>query len=387
MRRRIAVVTGTRAEYGHLYWLLRAIESDPRLKLQLVVTGMHLSSRFGRTVTAIRSDGFRPAAEIPFDLSSDRPECLAAASGRSIGDFAEAFRQLKPELLVLLGDRFELLAAAQAALFLRIPIAHIHGGERTEGVIDEAIRHSLTKMALLHFPAAPEYASRIVRMGEDPSRVFCCGAPGLDHVWRTPPMTREELEASIGFSLKSPSALVTFHPETLEAGAAAHGAESLLAALDAARLRLLFTGTNSDPEGREISRRVRAFVRKNPAKSVFVESLGQRRYFSALRLVDLMIGNSSSGLIEAPSFGLPAVNIGDRQRGRLRGENVVDCKPSKVSILAAIRKALSPAFQARARRGKNPYDPRGDGKVSERIKNVIAAATLVNESLKKRFCD
>lgn len=344
--RRIAVVTGTRAEYGLLYWLIRSLHEDAEVELQLVVTGMHLSPEFGLTVRDIERDGFPIADRVEMLLSSDTPEGIAKSIGLGTIGFADTFRRLRPDVLVLLGDRFEMLAAAQAAMVARIPIAHLHGGESTFGLIDEAIRHAVTKMAHLHFVAAEDYGRRVIQMGEQPDRVFVHGTPGLDHLAGMDWMSRQDLSDSLGLALGSPLFLVTYHPVTLDDGSA-ESMEALLTALDAfPEASIVFTWPNADTGGRVLISMIEAYVARNPHRATAVASLGQRRYLSAMRLADAVIGNSSSGLTEAPALRRPTVNLGERQDGRLKADSVVDCAESPEEIVAAIRHALSPEMQA-----------------------------------------
>lgn len=344
-RRRIAVVTGTRAEYGLLYWLIRDLHEDPDVELQLVVTGMHLSADFGLTVRDIERDGFPIAERVEMLLASDTPVGIAKSIGVGTIGFADAFQRLGPDLVVLLGDRFEVLAAAQAAMVARLPIAHIHGGESTFGLIDEAIRHAVTKMAHLHFVAADAYGRRVIQMGEQPDRVFVHGTPGLDHLVGMDWMSRQDLSDSFGLTLGSPLFLVTYHPVTLDDGSAG-SMEALLTALDAfPDASIIFTRPNADTGGRILISMIEAYVDRNPGRATAVASLGQRRYLSALRLADAVIGNSSSGLTEAPALRRPTVNLGERQDGRLKADSVIDCAESPEDIVAAIRRALSPEMQ------------------------------------------
>ena len=382
--RKICVVTGTRAEYGLLYWLLRDIEEDEALELQLAVTGMHLSPEFGLTYTVIESDGFTIDERVEMLLSSDTPVGIAKAIGLGVIGFADAFARLRPDLVVILGDRFEILAAAQAALVAKIPIAHIHGGEATKGLIDDPIRHAVTKMAHFHFVAAEPFRRRVVQLGEHPNRVHVVGAPGLDHLRRSELLDREALEASLGVELLTPTLLVTYHPVTLDTGDPTQPMRELLAALDERPDALaIFTKANADTDGRVINEMIDAYVAAHPDRSKVFTSLGQQRYLSALHQIDAVVGNSSSGIIEAPAAGVPTVNIGDRQGGRLRAASVVDCAADRYAIGRALEKALAPAFRMEVRRMTSPY---GDGDASRRIKRLLKGAQLEGV-LKKGFCD
>jgi UDP-hydrolysing UDP-N-acetyl-D-glucosamine 2-epimerase len=366
--RRVAVATTSRADYGLLSWLLKGLESDRRFSLQLVACGSHLSPRFGRTIREIESDGFRVAARVDTLPRTDSDAGVAEAIGRGAVGFAEAFRRLAPDLLLVLGDRYELLSAASAALAMRIPIAHVHGGESTEGVLDEQVRHAVSKMSHLHFPAAETYRRRLIAMGEDPRFVFSFGAPGLEAIRRLEPEPREALERRLGVTVDRGTLLVTYHPD--RTGAA--GLRALFAALDRLGLRAVFTAANADAGGSALNRLAAAYCAKREGRCVFVSSLGHRLYLSLARLCGAVVGNSSSGIIEVPSLGVPTVNVGDRQKGRLRSPSVIDCAPARSAIEAALRRALTPAFRRRCR-GKNAY---GDGRFSERAIGVLARAPL-----------
>lgn len=344
-KRKICVVTGTRAEYGLLYWLIKEIQEDSDLKLQLVATGMHLSPEFGLTYRDIERDGLTIDEKVEMLLSSDTPTGIAKSIGLGVIGFADAFERLKPDLLVLLGDRYEILAAAQAALVANIPVAHIHGGELTEGAIDESIRHCITKMSQIHFVAAEPYRKRVIQLGESPDKVFNFGAPGVEAILRLKKMDLSDLEKELNFKLGDKFFLVTYHPVTTELKEIESAMKQLLNALDEfPDYRILFTRPNSDTGGRIIGKRIDEYVEKNP-KRVFVSaSLGQLRYLNAMRLCSAVIGNSSSGIIEAPVFSTPTVNIGNRQQGRLRAVSVIDCKEDKDEIVKSIEKALSQDF-------------------------------------------
>jgi len=382
-KRKIAVVTGTRAEYGLLYWIIKEIHDDPDLILQLVVTGMHLSPEFGLTYKEIEADGFPIAEKVEMLLSSDTEVGISTSIGLGIMGFAKAFDRLKPDILVVLGDRFEILAAATAAVVARIPIAHIHGGEATEGVIDEAIRHAMTKMSHIHFPATDLYARRIRQMGEDPDKVFVFGAPGLDNIYGLKLPGGEELsrELKIGFGEKV--AVITYHPVTLEEHNAKQHMANLLVALAGRELTLVFTHANADTGGRIINQMIADFVKNEPNVYAFT-SLGQRRYLGLLSIADVMVGNSSSGIIEAPSFQLPVVNIGDRQRGRVRAANVIDCGIGEQEIAIALDQALTKEFRESLKNLINPY---GTGQTSSRIVDVLRNIRLDEGLIKKRFKD
>lgn len=378
--RRICVVTGSRAEYGILYWLLREIAVDATLELQLVATAMHLSPEFGLTYRQIEKDGFRIDAKVEMLLSSDSAVGIAKSIGIGVGGFADAFDRLKPDLLVLAGDRFELLAAAQAALVAGIPIAHISGGDTTEGAYDESIRHSLTKMAHLHFVTNELSARRVRQMGENPAHIHNVGAPQLDHLRRGALLSRVQLEQALDFQLKRRNLLVTFHPATLERQSPAEQFAELLAALGALGqdIGIIFTLPNADNHGRALIGMINDFVaRAGRGRAVAHASLGQATYLSALAQVDALVGNSSSALVEAPSLRKPAVNVGERQKGRLRAASVIDCAPQREAIRAAIEKALALDCSAVT----NPY---GGGDSATRIAQVLRSAVL-RELRQKHF--
>jgi UDP-hydrolysing UDP-N-acetyl-D-glucosamine 2-epimerase len=381
--RKIAVVTGTRAEYGLLYWIIKGIHEDPGLEMQLIVTGMHLSPEFGCTVRDIEKDGFPIAEKIEMLLSSDSEVSISVSMGIGLIGFAKAYERLKPDVLLVLGDRFEILSAVSAAVPLRIPVAHIHGGESTEGVMDEQFRHAITKMSAIHFPAMERYADRIIRMGEKPERVYCFGAPGLDNLYKLKLMTRNELIKELDIPENTKIGAVTFHPETIDGFPVESQARELLKALS--KIKDVFwvvTMSNADPGGRAIQALMENFVSKNIDRSKMFMSLGQLRYLSLLKHAHLMVGNSSSGIIEAPSFRLPVVNIGDRQRGRIRSGNIIDVPVCKEEgIIKAIKKAISVTFVDSLKGLENPY---GKGKTSVKIVRVLKKVNLTGV-VKKTF--
>lgn len=382
--RKICVVTGSRAEYGLLYWLLKEIQGDTELELQMVVTGMHLSPEFGLTWRQIADDGFVINRKVEMLLSSDTPVGISKSMGLGLIGFADALNDLQPDILVVLGDRFEIFAAAQAAMNLRIPIAHIHGGELSEGAVDDVIRHALTKMSHLHFTATETYRRRVIQLGEHPERVFNVGAPGLDNVYRLPLLGRQAFEEAIGFKLGVRNVLVTFHPVTLENATAAEQFGQLLQALDSFDdVHIIFTYSNADADGRVIATLIEDYRARHPQRVAAFVSLGSLRYLSAMRYVDAVVGNSSSGILEAPAFKIPTINIGDRQRGRLWASSVMHCPPEA----AAIRETLSNVWSGKLRdfltQVKNPY---GDGGASGKIKAKLKSFNL-GECLKKRFYD
>jgi GDP/UDP-N,N'-diacetylbacillosamine 2-epimerase (hydrolysing) len=380
-KRKICVVTGTRAEYGLLRWLMRGIKDDPALTLQVIATGMHLSPEFGLSWRAIVDDGFVIDRKVDMLLSGDSPAAIAKSTGLGMIGLADALAQLQPDLMLVLGDRFEIFAAAAAALVARIPIAHLHGGEATEGAIDEALRHSITKMSHLHFVAHEQYRQRVIQLGEHPSRVWHVGGLGVDAIKRTKLLTRAALESELDFSLGEKSLLVTFHPATLETSTAGEQMQALLDAL-ASRgdTRLIFTLPNADTDGRVLASMVHAFAQDHANARVFA-SLGQLRYLSCVAQVDGVVGNSSSGLAEVPSFRKGTVNIGDRQRGRLKAASVIDCAPTREAIDRALDQLYAPAFRAVLESTANPY---GDGGASERILETIKRIPL-HDLLKKSF--
>lgn len=381
--KKICVVTGTRAEYGLLYWLMKEIDIDPDFELQLVVTGMHLSPEFGLTYKEIEKE-FRINKKIEMLLSSDTPVGISKSMGLAQISFAECFNELQPDLLIVLGDRYEIFSAASAAMIARIPIAHLHGGETTEGAFDESIRHSITKMAHLHFTAAEEYRNRVIQLGEHPNRVFNVGGMGIENIKRLKLLSKEEFEHSIDFKLGEKNLLVTFHPVTLEHGTAQEQFKALLEALDTLKnTHIIFTKANSDTDGRIINQMIDDYVSKNTHRAISFASLGQLRYLSALQYVDAVVGNSSSGLLEAPCFKIATINIGDRQKGRLKAASVIDCIPEKSAIFAAIQKTYSEELQSIVSNTINPY---GDGIASFKIIEILKNVELPS-LLKKSFYD
>lgn len=366
--RKICVITGTRAEYGLLRWVMQGIKDDPELTLQIIATGMHLSPEFGLTYQAIEQDGFQIDRKVEMLTSSDTPVGIAKSMGLGLIGFADALNELRPDLIVVLGDRFEIFSTVSAALVARIPVAHLHGGETTEGAFDEALRHSITKMSHLHFVAAEAYRQRVIQLGEQPDRVFLVGGLGIDNIKRLKLLDRTELEASLGFKLGQKNMLITFHPVTLETATAENQMEELLAALAALKdTQLIFTLPNADTDGRALIKRVEQFVAQHPNARAYT-SLGQLRYLSCIAQVDGVVGNSSSGLAEVPSFKKGTINIGDRQRGRLQAASVINCEPTRQSISAALKSLYNADFQASLSNVVNPY---GEGGASEKVVEII----------------
>ena len=385
-QRKICVVTTSRADFGLLAGLMKAIRTDCVLQLQVIASGTHLSPAFGLTVREIEAEGFKIDRKIDLRLKGTDGVANLKSIGAGLAAFADALAGLKPALVVLLGDRFELIAPAVSALMLRIPLAHIHGGERSEGAIDESVRHAITKMASIHFAGTEIYRRRIVQMGESPKRVFNFGAPGLDRLY-APLLTREELEHQIGFRLQPPVAIVTYHPVTLDPSGLDAQIRNLVSAIKMSGINAIFTMANADARGARINAHLHRACTQNTERFKWMPHLGHLRYLSCLRHCTMMIGNSSSGLTEAPSFRLPVVNIGDRQRGRVRAANVIDVPCSRAGILRGINRAGSPKFRRSLRDMRNPYDRFHDGRASERIKNVLRDVALSDGLLKKRFHD
>lgn len=382
MKRKICVVTGTRAEYGLLRWVLEEIKNDPYLELQLLVTGSHLSHEFGMTHQQIIDDGYEINKKVEILLSTDSSVGIAKSMGLGFIGFADALSELQPDILVLLGDRFEIFAMAGTALVMDIPIAHLHGGEKTEGAFDEAFRHAITKMSHLHFVAAAEYSKRVIQLGESPTTVFQVGGLGVDGIKRTLLMTRSELESSMNFKFGKKNLLVTFHPVTLEPGSAESQMSALLESLsNLTDTRIIFTAPNADTGGRGLIEILEKYVR-NHDNSKLYKSLGQRRYLSCLAYVDAVIGNSSSGLLEAPSFKIGTINIGDRQGGRLQATSVINAAPDSANIDKALKYLYTAEFQKNLANTVNPY---GDGGASEKIVRIIKSCDLTGLRKKKFF--
>lgn len=387
MKKKICVVTGTRAEYGLLRPVMDKIKKDEDLLLQIIATGAHLSSEFGLTYREIEKDGFVIDEKVEMLLSVDSDTGVVKSTGLGMIGFADAFRHLQPTMLLVLGDRYEIFAAASAAMLMNIPIAHIHGGELTYGAVDDSIRHCITKMSLLHFPSTEEYRQRIIRMGESPERVFNVGALGVENIRKTSLMSREELTDSLQFEVSKDTALVTFHPVTREADSSREQFRQLLSAIDSYDgLRCIFTKANADTGGREINQMIDDFVERSGGRHIAFASMGQKRYLSAMKWAGMVIGNSSSGIIEAPSFYIPTINIGTRQEGRVYAESVVNCGALEKDIRIAIEETENLLFQEKVRNVINPYEREG---TSNNILLNTKKFLLLEQDwiFKKRFYD
>lgn len=381
---KVCVVTGTRAEYGLFYWLLKRLQQDTFFELQLVATGMHLSPEFGNTYKEIESDGFVINDKVEILLSGDSPSAITKSTGLALIGFAECYKQLKPDLMLLLGDRYEAMAAAQAAMFANIPIAHIHGGEATFGAIDESIRHAISKMSHIHFAATEVYRQRLIQMGEQPDMVHDVGALGVESAKRTSLMSHAQLQESINFKLGEKFFLVTYHPVTQDLQGQRHGIDALLAALDKySDYKILITFPNADTHGRELINIIKRFAQAQPERVYLTESLGRIRYLSALKLCQCVIGNSSSGIIEAPSYRTPTVNIGSRQQGRVCADSVFHCDNQVEEIQACINKALAVNNREEISIFSNPYEKESS---SASIVSILKKAEL-KKLAKKVFFD
>jgi len=379
-QRKICIVTGTRAEYGLLYRLMRNIAEDEQLQLQLVITGMHLSPEFGLTYREIETDGFMIDAKVEMLLSSDTPVGIAKSMGMGIIGFADVLDRLQPDFIVVLGDRYEILAAAQAAMAARIPIAHIAGGDTTEGAFDEAIRHSITKMSHLHFVTNEISAKRVKQMGENPEHVFCVGSPSIDQIKSLKLFTKEELEKELNFTFRSRNILVTFHPATLDQQNPAEQFQEILDGLESfgEDLGIIFTKPNSDTYGRTLIQMIDEYVAKHPRHTCAYTNLGQKRYFSVIEQMDAVLGNSSSGIYEVPSFKKVTINVGERQKGRIQVASIINCLPEKKAVIDAIKHS----FTIDCSDVVNPY---GDGTSSKKILSILKSDFNRNELIKKHF--
>ena len=382
--KKICVLTATRAEYGLLKPIIKKLGLIPEFDVRVAVTGAHLSPEFGLTYREIEKDGIRIDEKIEILLSGDTPAAISKSMGLALIGFGDYFGRLKPDMLVVLGDRYESLAVASAAMNQRVPIAHLYGGETTEGAVDENIRHAITKLSYLHFTSTETYRQRVIQLGEAPERVFCVGAVGIENIHNEKLMSKEELEEYLQFSLDRPYAVVTFHPVTLENNTSGDQIRSLLDALRECNMKIIFTKANSDENGRIINQMIDAYTTVN-GNAIACESLGMVAYLSALRYCAMVIGNSSSGLLEAPSFGIPTINIGDRQKGRIQADSVINCEPNKESIMDAIHMAQQEGFKEKARQTSNPY---GDGNTSDKVVERIQDFLLHEKiHLKKTFFD
>lgn len=383
--KKVCIVSGTRAEYGLLKPLIKRIKNDDELTLQLVVTGMHLSPEFGLTYKEIENDGFIIDEKVEMLLSSDTSIGISKSTALAMISFAEVFERLKPDMLIILGDRYEMFAVASTAMNFKIPIAHIHGGETTEGAVDEAIRHSITKMSYLHFTSEEEYRERVIQLGEEPKRVYNVGAISKDSIKEIKLLSKEELETSIKMKFDKNIALLTFHPTTLENDTSKEQFTELLKALDEMKdFKVIFTKANSDANGRIINNMIDEYVKVRKNKCTAFSSLGQLKYLSAMKYCNVVIGNSSSGIIEAPLFNKPSINIGDRQKGRIQKTTIINCKPQKEEIKKSINLALSSEF-INLNVDNNFME---QGFVSDKIIKVIKDYLKNNNiSLKKKFYD
>lgn len=384
--KRIGIMTGTRAEYGLLKSLMQEINKDNDLELYLIVSGMHLSPEFGMTYKEIEEDGFEINAKVEMLLSSDSPAGISKSIGLGVIGFADEFQRADLDMLILLGDRYEALSAAISAMVMRIPIAHLHGGELTEGAIDEGIRHSITKMSYLHFTSTEQYRNRVIQLGENPERVFYVGALGVENIKKINLMTKEELERSIHFEIDENTVIVTYHPVTLENNTVEEQFLNLLEVLDRnPKIRMIFTKANADTNGRIVNELIDKYAAQNSERACAFMSLGQKRYLSALKYCRIVIGNSSSGIIEAPSFGKPIINIGDRQKGRICADSVINCGYTQQEIQRAMETALTEEFENKASNCRNPYEKEN---TAANIISVIKDYLLNDKiKLKKGFYD
>lgn len=384
--KRIGIMTGTRAEYGLLKSLMQEINKDNDMELYLIVSGMHLSPEFGMTYQEIEEDGFEINAKVEMLLSSDSPAGISKSIGLGVIGFADEFQRADLDMLILLGDRYEALSAAISAMVMRIPIAHLHGGELTEGAIDEGIRHSITKMSYLHFTSTEQYRNRVIQLGENPERVFYVGALGVENIKKINLMTKEELERSIHFEIDENTVIVTYHPVTLENNTVEEQFLNLLEVLDRnPKIRMIFTKANADTNGRIVNELIDKYAAQNSERACAFVSLGQKRYLSALKYCRIVIGNSSSGIIEAPSFGKPIINIGDRQKGRICADSVINCGYTQQEIQQAMETALTEEFENKASNCRNPYEKEN---TAANIISVIKDYLLNDKiKLKKGFYD
>lgn len=381
--KKVCVITGTRAEYGLLYWTLKALEKEPKIDLQICVTGMHLSPEFGLTYQQIEADGFTIDYKVETLLSSDTGTAISKSIGLGTIGFADAFQQLQPDIILVVGDRFEILAATTAALAVRIPVAHCHGGELTLGAIDDAIRHAITKMSHLHFVSTAQYEKRILQLGEEKDRVRIVGALGLENI-KQQLISKAAFEEKIGRSLANQNFIITYHPETLSGRSVEEQMTALFESLDQfPKALLIFTQPNADHQGRLINQKIKAYVSANKERAVFFPTLGTKAYLTALSLVDLVIGNSSSGIIEAPSFETPTINIGDRQKGRIQASTVINTPPETKAITKAIKQGLEMIQDTTVLNSKNPYEREYPSRLI--LESILASPT--DQLLSKNFND
>jgi len=382
--RKICVITGGRAEYGLLSPLMHEINHDTALELQIIVTGSHLEALYGNTQTAIDQDGFTINARVPIEFNDDTSIGICHSVGLAVSGIAHELEKLNPDLVVVLGDRFEILGATQAAMFCKFPIAHIHGGEVTEGAMDDAIRHAISKLSHIHFVTTKAYRQRVIQLGELPEHVHHVGAPGLDFIAGFTPMTKEEVEKLVGLNLGKPFLLVTFHPVTMEKDNGLQAVNNLLEALNALQdFNIIITGVNADPGNKKIRDNLEKFATICPDRCVVTQSMGQRGYLSAIKYCAAVVGNSSSGIIEAPSMGKPTVNIGTRQSGRISATSVIHVDEFSEQIIQAIQQATSPEFSENSKATYNPYGPPGAAKHMVKI----LRETSLDSIQQKRFFD
>lgn len=382
--KKICILTATRAEYGLLKPIIKKLMLEQEFDVRIIVTGAHLSTEFGLTYKEIELDGIIIDEKIEILLSSDTPTAISKSMGLALISFSSYFERQKPDMLIVLGDRYETLAVCIAAMNERIPIAHLYGGEITEGAVDDSIRHAITKLSYLHFTSTDAYRNRVIQLGEQPDRVFCVGAIGIENILQEKLLSKSDLESEINFSLDLPYVMITFHPVTLEDNSAQNQFQELLKALEKyTNMKMIFTKANADTNGRIINSMIDEFTKHNNNAIAF-SSMGSLKYLSALKYCKLVIGNSSSGLLEAPSFCIPTINIGDRQKGRLQASSVVNCEPIEEEVIAAIDKALDAEFAEIVRKTKNPY---GNGDTSSKIIQVIKSVFTSKIDLKKKFYD
>jgi UDP-N-acetylglucosamine 2-epimerase (non-hydrolysing)/GDP/UDP-N,N'-diacetylbacillosamine 2-epimerase (hydrolysing) len=380
--RKICVITGTRAEYGLLSRLMKLIQNDDTTELQIVVTNMHLSAEYGNTYKEIENDGFVINKKVPMDTSSDTANAIVKSMGQAQIGFADAFEDLHPDLIIILGDRYEMLAAASAALLFKIPIAHLYGGEVTEGAYDDSIRHAITKMSFLHFTSTEEYKKRVIQLGENPKNVVCVGSLGVENCKKITLMQKSDLEKNLNFELNNQTILVTYHPVTLENNTAESQITDLLSTLEELKnIRILFTFPNSDTGGKIIIEKIKSFVETHKDRSIAIPSLGMLKYLSTLQYVGAVVGNSSSGIVEVPSFGIPTLNIGDRQKGRTCATSILNCKSNKQSIEKGLELVLSKEMVETSKTTSNPYEK---DDTATQIFSVISTCSLEN-SIQKSF--